>query len=297
MLHRVQSWEVGNQAVLQLGEQIELVDNSGAVFKGTVCGEASSTGAIGRAYVSLDFWQPDSGEGTSGCDTSHASSGHGVQASHQRSGRMVGDQSLPVKVRAPSEHRPEGRVKPEAVYPTSGETAGVDDAQPSSSQGAGAGWAYMDEELLDYEDDMEEPVMSRQRVVMAGDVPGVVQGGHAKAHRRDVSAGNLPRGEDGFVGSMRVHELQENFGGLSRTRALNVMGGSREQRMGKVDASIQRRVWTRGGDSAGGCSSGGGGGKAPSMASAAEKQSVEQSNVKKVLELELQCKSMAAEEA
>ncbi|KAJ1173366.1 hypothetical protein NDU88_005202 [Pleurodeles waltl] len=150
MLHRVQSWEVGNQAVLQLGEQIELVDNSGAVFKGTVCGEASSTGGIGRAYVSLDFWQPDSGEGTSGFDTSHASSGHGVQASHKRSGQMVGDQSLPVKVRAPSEHLPEGRVKPGAVYPTSRETAGVDVAQPSTSQGPGAGWASMDEELLDY---------------------------------------------------------------------------------------------------------------------------------------------------
>ncbi|KAJ1209856.1 hypothetical protein NDU88_005228 [Pleurodeles waltl] len=29
---------------------------------------------------------------------------------------------------------------------------------------------------------------------MAGDVPGVVQGGHAKAHCQDVSACNLPRG-------------------------------------------------------------------------------------------------------
>ncbi|KAJ1144943.1 hypothetical protein NDU88_011237 [Pleurodeles waltl] len=176
------------------GEQIELVDNSGAVFKGSVCGEACSTGAMGRAYVSLDFWHPDSGEGPSGCDTSHASSGHEVQASHQRSGRMVGEQSMPVRVRAPSEHRPEGRVKPGAVYPTSEETAGVNDAQPFTSQGAGAGWASMEEDLLDYEDDMEEPVMSRQRVVMAGDMPGVVQGSHSKAHRRDVSAGNLLRG-------------------------------------------------------------------------------------------------------
>ncbi|KAJ1142479.1 hypothetical protein NDU88_008793 [Pleurodeles waltl] len=239
MLHRVQSWEVGNQAFLQLGEQIELVDNSGAVSKGTVCGEASSTGAVGRAYVSLDFWQPDSGEGPTGCGTSHASSGHGVQASHQRSGQMVGDQSFQVKVRAPSEHRPEWRVKPGAVYPTSGESAGVDNAQPSTSQGAGAGWASMEEDLLDYEDDMEEPVMPRQWVVMAGDVPGVVQGGHSKVHHRDMSAGSLQRGKDGLVGSMRVNELRENFGNLSRSGALTVMGGSREQRMGKVDASIQ----------------------------------------------------------
>ncbi|KAJ1098215.1 hypothetical protein NDU88_003331 [Pleurodeles waltl] len=97
----------------------------------------------------------------------------------------------------------------------------------------------MEEELLDYEDDMEEPVMPRQRVVKAGDVPGVVQGGHSKAHRRDMSAGSLPRGEVGLVGSMKVNELRENFGGLSGTGALNVMGGSRKQRMGKVDASIQ----------------------------------------------------------
>ncbi|KAJ1207383.1 hypothetical protein NDU88_002774 [Pleurodeles waltl] len=189
--------------------------------------------------LGLDFWQPDSGEGTSAWDMSHASSGHGVQASHRRSGRIVGDQSLPVKVRAPSEHRLEGRVRPGAVYPTSGKTAGADDAQPSTSQGAGVGWASMDEELLDYEEDLEEPAKSRKRVVMAGDGPGVVQGGHAKAHLQDVSAGNLPRGEDGFVGSLRVHELRENFGGLRQTRALNVLGGSRELRVGKVDASIQ----------------------------------------------------------
>ncbi|KAJ1117229.1 hypothetical protein NDU88_005429 [Pleurodeles waltl] len=114
MLHCVQSWEISNQAVLQLGEQIELVDTSGAVFKGTVCGERSSSGAMDRAYVSLDFWHPDGGKGPSGCDTSHASSGQGLQASHQRSGRM------PVKVRVPLVHRKEGRVKPGAVYPTSG---------------------------------------------------------------------------------------------------------------------------------------------------------------------------------
>ncbi|KAJ1128224.1 hypothetical protein NDU88_006603 [Pleurodeles waltl] len=208
---------------------------------------------MGRAYVSLDFWKADSGEGPSGCDTSHALSGHGVQASHQRSGRPVGEQRLSVKVRAASEHRPEGRVKPREVYSTSRGKAEVgpwgpltdpDDAQPSTSQGTGAGWTSMEENLLDYEDDMEEPVMSRQRVVMAGDVPGVVQGGHSKVHRRDMLAGNLPRGEDGFVGSMRVNALRENLGGLIRTGALNVMGGSREQRMSKVDASIDVRSVT-----------------------------------------------------
>ncbi|KAJ1096555.1 hypothetical protein NDU88_001691 [Pleurodeles waltl] len=71
---------------------------------------------------------------------------------------------------------------------------GADDAQPSTSQGAGVGWASMEEELLDYEEDLEEPATSQKRVVMARAGPGVVQGGHAKAHIQDVSAGNLPRG-------------------------------------------------------------------------------------------------------
>ncbi|KAJ1092459.1 hypothetical protein NDU88_005569 [Pleurodeles waltl] len=67
---------------VQLGEQTELTDSSGALFTGTVCGEASNAGSKGRAFVSLDFWQQDSGEGPSWCDTSHAYSGHGVQARH-----------------------------------------------------------------------------------------------------------------------------------------------------------------------------------------------------------------------
>ncbi|KAJ1118528.1 hypothetical protein NDU88_006719 [Pleurodeles waltl] len=238
MLHRVQSWGLSNQAVLQLGEQSELVDNGGAVFKGTVCGEKSSSGAMGRAYVSLDFWHPNGGEGPSGCDMSHASSGHGLQAGHRRSGRIVGEQSMPVKVRAPSVHRKEGRVKPGAVYPTSGEMFGVDEAQPSTSQGAGAGLAFMEEELLDYDDDFEELVTSRQRVVLTGDMPGEVQCGRSKAHYQDLSAGSLQRDEVGLVGSVRVHELRKNLGGLSGASVLEVMGGSKEHRS-KVDASIQ----------------------------------------------------------
>ncbi|KAJ1205647.1 hypothetical protein NDU88_001075 [Pleurodeles waltl] len=243
MLHRVQSWEVGNPAAVYLGEQIELVDDSGAVLKDTVCGEAGSSGALGRTYVSLDFWQPDSGGGTSGCDTSHVSGGRGVQAIYRRSGRMVGDQSLPVKVWAPSEHRHEGRVRSGAVHPTLRERDGPDEAQPSTSQGAGAGWAYLDEELLDYEEELEVPVTSKKRVVVAGEVPGVVQGGHVPAHCQEVSAGNLPRGEEGFVGSLRLHEGRDSFGDLSRAKVLKAMGGSREIR-NTVDASIQ--LWEEG---------------------------------------------------
>ncbi|KAJ1161360.1 hypothetical protein NDU88_001847 [Pleurodeles waltl] len=247
MLHWVQSWEVGNQAVFRLEEQIKLVDRSGAMLKGTVCGEVSSTGAMGRAYVSLDFWQSDNGEGSSGCDTSHASSGHGVQASHQQLVRLAGKQRLPVKVRAPSEHRPEGRVQPGAVYPTSRETSGVEpfgpqidseNARPSTSQGAGVGWMCMEEDVLDYEDDVEDPVMSLQWVVMAGDVPGVVQGGHSRVHRREMVAGNLPTGEEGLLFSVGPNELHEMMWGSIRRGALNFKGGLNERRMSKVDASI-----------------------------------------------------------
>ncbi|KAJ1153966.1 hypothetical protein NDU88_006724 [Pleurodeles waltl] len=223
---------------VQLGEQIELVDHSGTVFKGTVCGERISSGAMGRADVSLDLRHPDVGEGTSWCDTSHASSGHGLQVIHRRSGRIVGEQSVPVKVRAPSVHRKEWRVKPGAVYPTSGETFGDDEAQPSASQDTGAGLACMEEELLDYDDDFEEPVSSRQRVVLTGDMPGEVQGVRSKAHYQDVSAGSLPRGEVGLVGSVMVHELQKNLGGLSGASVLEVVGGSKERRT-KMDACIQ----------------------------------------------------------
>ncbi|KAJ1179113.1 hypothetical protein NDU88_004349 [Pleurodeles waltl] len=193
MLHRVQSWGISNQANLQLGEQIELVDQDGNVFKGTVCGERCSSGAIDRAYVSLDLSKMVVGVGPSGCDTSHVSGEHGLQAIHQRSGRIVGEQSLPVKVRAPSLHRLEGRVKPGAVYPTSGETFGVNESEPSTSRGAGGGLASMEEELLDYDEEFEETVSSRHRVCRSGEVSGEVQGGLSKAQVQDITVGGFPR--------------------------------------------------------------------------------------------------------
>ncbi|KAJ1161085.1 hypothetical protein NDU88_001573 [Pleurodeles waltl] len=167
-----------------------------------------AAGGRGSAVVGA----PVSGEGTSGCDTSHALGRHGVQAIYRPSGRRVGNQSLPVKVWAPSEHRLEGRVRSGAVHPTSGDTTGAEEAQPSTSQGAGAGWAYLDEELLDYEEELEEPVSSKKRVVVAGEAPGVAQGGHVPDQRQELSAGNLPRGEDGFVGALRMHQGRDILG-------------------------------------------------------------------------------------
>ncbi|KAJ1130524.1 hypothetical protein NDU88_008875 [Pleurodeles waltl] len=109
---------------------------------------------VSKEIVIISDEEEDLQEGT-GCGAVPDSRGR-VQAIYRLSGRMVGDQSVPVKVRAPSEHRPEGRVRSGAVHPTSGETTGADNAQPSTSQGAGAGWAYLDEELLDYEEEVEE---------------------------------------------------------------------------------------------------------------------------------------------
>ncbi|KAJ1144791.1 hypothetical protein NDU88_011086 [Pleurodeles waltl] len=245
MLHRVQSWGISNQADLQLGERIELVDQDGNVFKGTVCGERCSSGAIDRAYVSLDLSQIVVGVGPSGCDTSHVLGEHGLQAIHQRSGQIVGEQSLPVKVRAPSLHQLEGRVKPGAVYPTSGETFGEDESQPSTSRGAGAGLANMEEELLDYDKEFEETVSSRHRVCLSGEVPGEVQGGPSKARFQDITVGGFPRGEVGLVGSVRAREFRESGGGIGGARVSGVLDGSKEHRS-KTDACIQVSSITEG---------------------------------------------------
>ncbi|KAJ1175221.1 hypothetical protein NDU88_000512 [Pleurodeles waltl] len=103
----------------------------------------------------------------------------------------------------------------------------------------------MEEELLDYDEAFEEPVSSRQRVVLTGDVPGEVQDGPSKAHYQDVSAGSFPRGEVGLVGSVRVREFRESMGGFSGATVLGVMGGSKEHRT-KMDACIQVSSVTEG---------------------------------------------------
>ncbi|KAJ1191642.1 hypothetical protein NDU88_000958 [Pleurodeles waltl] len=231
MLNKVQAWGLSNQAFLQLGEKIEFVDSSGAVFKGTVCGEANRDVSVGRAFISLDCWQQGSGGVPAGCDTSHAYSGHGAQERHPRSGRIVGGQSLSVKVRAPSEHCEEGRVRSGAVHPTSGECIGAADVQPSTSQGAGAGWTCGDEELLDYDDEVEDPVTFLKRAVVAEEAPDVTRGGHVAAPPHELTAGNLPRGE---VGNQRRGNLEV----LVRTRVPKVGVGLRAAK-NKVDASIQ----------------------------------------------------------
>ncbi|KAJ1149424.1 hypothetical protein NDU88_002234 [Pleurodeles waltl] len=159
-------------------------------------------------------------------------------------------QSLPVKVRAPLIHRAEGRVKPGAVYPTSRELAGVgllsqrsglEDVQPSTSQGAGGGLYPIEEELLDYDDDVEEEVLPMQQgdVVKSRDVPRVVQGDHSGAHRQELVAGNLPRGEERVLGSSGSKVVRDVMDGMLQK---GVQGDLHEQTLSKVDAPIQSVV-------------------------------------------------------
>ncbi|KAJ1152790.1 hypothetical protein NDU88_005565 [Pleurodeles waltl] len=183
----------------------------------------------------------------SGCDASHVLGEHGERPSHRQFGRLTGEQSLPVKVRAPLTHQAEGRVKPGAVYPTSRELAGVgplgqrsglEDVQSSTSQGAGGGLYPIEEELLDYDDDVEEEVLPIQQgdVVKSRDVPRVVQGDHSGAHRQELVAGNLPRGEERVLGLSGSKVVREVMGG---TLQKGVQGVLHEKTLSKVDASIQ----------------------------------------------------------
>ncbi|KAJ1174317.1 hypothetical protein NDU88_006139 [Pleurodeles waltl] len=236
MLYKVQSWQMDNEAFFRLGEQVEFVDVSGRVLSGTVCGETSGAGSVDRAYVKLDVSQPFISEGSSGCDTPPALGGQRVKAVYRPSGRMVGDRSLPVKVRAPSAHRPEERVRSGAVRLTSGDAARACDAQPSTSQGAGDGWADWDDELLDYED-LEEQVTSKQRDKVQGEAPGVVQGGHVLELPHELSASNLPRGEEVLVGLLGTQRGRGKRGFFRRSGACIVKGA--DELSSKVDASIQ----------------------------------------------------------
>ncbi|KAJ1097747.1 hypothetical protein NDU88_002864 [Pleurodeles waltl] len=188
----------------------------------------------------------------SGCDTPHVSGGHGERTVHRQFGQLAGVQSLPVKVGEPFRHRAEGRVKSGVVYPTLREAAGAgalgqdDDplfeVRPSTSRGAGASLDRIEEELLDYDDEVEEHVMSVPR----GDametprvVPKVVQGDHFGGRRRELVAGNLARGEEGVLVSVGFGGGREGFGDAIQKVGKDVCGVAHEQRKSRVEASIQ----------------------------------------------------------
>ncbi|KAJ1200871.1 hypothetical protein NDU88_004692 [Pleurodeles waltl] len=144
---------------------------------------------------------------------------------HRQFGRLAGGQSLPVKVRAPSRHRFEGRVKSGAVYPTSREPDGLGslgqgedsffDEQPSTSRGASARSECLEEELLDYEEEVEEQVMPASKGIVKETlhtIPKVVRGDHFGSRRRDKLAGSLPSGEEAISVSVGFGGGREDLG-------------------------------------------------------------------------------------
>ncbi|KAJ1173078.1 hypothetical protein NDU88_004920 [Pleurodeles waltl] len=192
----------------------------------------------------MDFWESGQGEVIPGCDTSRFLGGHGKVTVHRQSGRLAGGQSLPVKVRAPSGHRLERRVKSGAVYPTSREPdvpgslgQGADsvfDEQPSTSHGASARFECLEEELLDYDEDVEEQVMPASKGVVKETphtVPKVVRGDHFGNRHQDMVVEVLWSGtgsrfpEDchtgGVVGDnrLRMLELVQQSIALSKSKS------------------------------------------------------------------------------
>ncbi|KAJ1214775.1 hypothetical protein NDU88_002388 [Pleurodeles waltl] len=241
-LCKVQSGHLDKEAVFRLGEQVEFVDDSGRVLSGQVCGETSGSSSGDRAIVQIDVSQAIWSEGPSGCDTPPASGGQGVKAVYRPSGRMVGDRSTPVKVRAPSAHRPEGRARSGAVRLTSRDASRVRDAQPSTSQGAGDGWEEWCDDLLDYEEDLEFKVPSKQFDRIQRETPGAVQGGQAPERSHVLSASGLPRGEEGLGGFVVPQGGSFGRGAFGCSRASYLQGDKEISH--KVDAAIQANVVT-----------------------------------------------------
>ncbi|KAJ1098617.1 hypothetical protein NDU88_003724 [Pleurodeles waltl] len=238
VVHKVQSWHLDNEAY-NLDDQDEFGGTSGRLLSGKVCGATSGSGAKDRAIAQLDFLQANFGEGPPGCDTLPAAGGQGVKAVYWPSGRMVGDRSTPVKVRAPSAHRPEGRARSGAVRLTSRDVFRVCDAQPSTSQGAGDGWEELCDELLDSDEDVDFQVSSKQPERSQKETPGAVQGGQVP-ERSQVLTSGFPRGEQG-LGVFGVTQGGIFGRGVSGgARALYLQG--EKDISHKVDAAVQASV-------------------------------------------------------
>ncbi|KAJ1137470.1 hypothetical protein NDU88_003868 [Pleurodeles waltl] len=202
MVRRVQEWEVANKSVFKVGEQVEFVDEQGAVLRGTISGVASDDRRSGSAHVRLDFWQQGARAYLSGCSKAHVPEQHGLASEGQRFGRPA-DFSVPVEVRASPAHRFEERAQSGAVCPTARETPVYDfqslDPVLRDTRVIPASWSASTglvpkEEGLDYEDE-EAPVLdvravSASKTVLSGQA---VQGDRL-ASRREV-VGGLRRGE------------------------------------------------------------------------------------------------------
>ncbi|KAJ1149877.1 hypothetical protein NDU88_002676 [Pleurodeles waltl] len=224
MLHKVQEWEVQNQTIFKADKQVEFMDSSGVVMRGTICGEASGKCKAGMAQVRLDFWQPGSGASQSGCDGTHALGGLEEQFLTRRLGRPACIKTLVVRVGALSGHRLEERVRPGAARTTSGDASSpgfgiqevypVVEEEPSTSQGVAFFEVREDieEDFLDYVDDEEAQEVDRghRRSVQKGCKLDVLNETTNKVVRSDrrvggdrqmFDAGNLHRVPRGTVAS------------------------------------------------------------------------------------------------
>ncbi|KAJ1202851.1 hypothetical protein NDU88_006646 [Pleurodeles waltl] len=239
-LGKVQSGHLDKRAVFRVGEQVEFVDDSGRELSGKVFGETSGSSSGDRAIVQLDVSQVIWSEAPSGCDTPPASGGQGVKAVYRPSGRMVGDRGTPVKVRAPSAHRPEGRARSGAVRLTSRDAFRVYDAQPSTSQGAGDDWDEWCDDLLDYDEDLDFQVPSKQSDRIQRETPGAVQGGQVPERSHVLSASGFPRGEEGLGGFVVPQGGSFGRGAFGCSRASYLQGDKEISH--KVDAAIQANV-------------------------------------------------------
>ncbi|KAJ1203544.1 hypothetical protein NDU88_007329 [Pleurodeles waltl] len=236
---KVQSGHLDKLTVFRSDEQVEFLDGSGRVLSGRVFGETFGSSAGDRAIVQIDVSQAIWSEGPSGCDALPASGGQGVKAVYRPSGRMVGDLSTPVKVRAPSAHWPEGRARSGAVRLTSRDAFSARDAQPSTSQGAGDGWEEWYDDLLDYDEELDFQVSSKQSERSQKETPGAVQGGQVP-ERSHVLASGFPRGEQG-LGVFGVTQGGICGRGVSGDSRVSYLQGEKDISH-KVDAAVQANV-------------------------------------------------------
>ncbi|KAJ1131346.1 hypothetical protein NDU88_009683 [Pleurodeles waltl] len=259
MLHKVQEWEVENQNIFRVGEQIEFIDSSGLILRGSICGETSGDGEAGRAQVSVDFWQSGLGAPHPGCDGTHALGERGEQAIG-RLGRPANVRRLPVRVRAPSGHRVEERVLSGAVRLTTREATGPGMGGqdlyprryevPSTSRGAGVTeQEVLDEEHLDYEEEEEVIPSCQQRAVQVGATRAAthgeqmaVQSDRRCGSERQVSvAGNLPRGEKRVIQSSKLGTSHVGSAYVKRISStdMGIQTGVSEKSDDGIDVSVQ----------------------------------------------------------
>ncbi|KAJ1217986.1 hypothetical protein NDU88_005573 [Pleurodeles waltl] len=225
MVRRVQEWEVANKSVFRAGEQVEFVDEQGAVLRGIISGVTRDDGRSASAQLRLDFWQQGVRAYLSGCNNPHVPERHGLASEGQRFGQPAYF-SVPVEVRAPPAHRFEERAQSGAVRPTARETPVHDiesldpflrDTRVIPASRSTSSGLVPEEEELDYED--EVPVLD----VRAVSAPKTVLSGQA-------------------VQGDRLSSQPELVGGLRRgcygTHSFRIGAAMEARALGKSDGFI-----------------------------------------------------------